>query len=215
WREAAKAADRDVGIVLLILRERQTRLVDLTGKRVGRRQQRVGADRIRIRIEGRMQRSHRLLIAFQQDESMSLTVQPGPARGVAWAKSVSLCKPVEGRDWTAEIHRREADLLVGPRLTRIFADHCFCGSDALFELALRPAQSSACLQRDKVAWLDCQRARKQLLGLEQPLLVPGWVITVEHFEYERSRDAGQSVDVLRLDLQRLLIEVAGADHRLP
>src|SRR5262249_24583678 len=59
------------------------------------------------------------------------------------------------------------------------------------------------------------RARKQFLGLEQPLLVPGSVITVEHFEYERSRDAGQSVDVLRLDLQRLLIEIAGADHRLP
>src|SRR5262249_39631704 len=99
--------------------------------------------------------------------------------------------------------------------TGIFADHRFCGSDALFELALRPAESSACLQRDKVAWLDRQRARKPLLGLEQPLLVPGSVITVEHFEYERSRDAGQSVDVLRLDLQRLLIEIAGADHRLP
>src|SRR5262245_3776284 len=96
-----------------------------------------------------MQRSHRLLIASQEDESMSLTVQPGPARGVARAKPVSLCKPVEGRDWTAEIHRREADLLVGPRLTGILGDHCFCGSDALFELALRPAQSSVCLQRDK------------------------------------------------------------------
>src|SRR6516164_5675053 len=130
---------------------------------------------------------------------MSLTVQPGPPRGVARAKPVSLCKPVEGSEWIAEI----------------LGDHCFCGSDALFELALRPAERSACLQRDKVAWLDCQRARKQFLGLEQPLLVPGSVITVEHFEYERSRDAGQSVDVLRLDLQRLLIEIAGADHRLP
>src|SRR5262245_36055669 len=107
WRETAKAADREVGIVLLILRERQTRLVDLTRKRVGRRQQRVGADRIRIRIEGRAQRSHRLLIAPQQDESVALTVQPGPARGVARAKPVSLRKPVEGRYWTAEIHRRE------------------------------------------------------------------------------------------------------------
>src|SRR5262249_897070 len=198
WREAAKAADRHVGIVLLILRERQKRFVGVTRKRVGRRQQRVCADSIRIRIEGCAQRSHRLLVAPQQDESMSLTVQPGPPRGVARAKPVSLRKPVEGSQWIAEIQRREADLLVGPRLTRILGDHCFCGSDALFELTLRPAQSSACLQRDKVARLDCQRAREQLLGLEQPLLVPGWVITVEHFEYERGRDAGQSVDVLRL-----------------
>src|SRR5262245_56129417 len=172
WREAAKAADRDVGIVPLILRERQTRLVDLTRERVGRRQQRVGANRIRIRIEGCAQRSHRLLIALQQDESMSLTVQPGPPGGVARAKPVSLCKPVEGRYRTAEIHRREADLLVGPRLTGIFADYRFCGSDALVELALRPAQSSACLQRDKVVRLDSQRACKQFLGLSQPLLVP-------------------------------------------
>src|SRR5262249_52827696 len=139
------------------------------------------------------------LVAPQQDESMSLTVQPGPPRGVARAKPVSLRKPVDGSQWIAEIQRREADLLVGPR----------------FELALRPAQSSACLQRDKVARLDGQRARKQFLGLGQPLLVPGSVITVEHFEYERRRDAGQSVDVLRLDLQRLLIEIAGAAHRLP
>src|SRR5215813_7792440 len=146
---------------------------------------------------------------------MSLTVQPGPPGGVARAKPVGLCKPVEGSEWIAEIHRREADLLVGPRLTGILGDHCFCGSDALFELALRPAERSACLQRDKVAWLGRQRARKQLLGLEQPLLVSRSVISVEHFEYERSRDAGQSVDVLRLDLQRLLIEIAGADHRLP
>jgi len=35
WRETPKAADRDVGIVPLILRERQTRLVDVTRKRVG------------------------------------------------------------------------------------------------------------------------------------------------------------------------------------
>src|SRR5262249_891705 len=124
-------------------------------------------------------------------------------------------KPVEGRDWTAEIHRREADLLVGPRLTGIFADHRFCGSDALFELALRPAQSSACLQRDKLARLDGQPPRKQFLSLEQTFLGPGSGITGEHLEYERSRDAGQSIDVLRLDLQRLLIEIAGADHRLP
>src|SRR5262245_35423059 len=87
-----------------------------------------------------MQRSHRLLIASQEDESMSLTVQPGPARGVARAKPVSLCKPVEGRDWTAEIHRREADLLVGPRLTGIFGDHCFCGSDA-------PSSNLPCARR--------------------------------------------------------------------
>src|SRR5262249_19517115 len=100
-------------------------------------------------------------------------------------------------------------------LTGIFADYRFCGSDALFELALRPTQRSACLQRDKMARLDGQRARKQFLGLSQPLLVPRLVITVEHFEYERSRDAGQSIDVLRLALQRLLIEIAGADHRLP
>src|SRR5262245_42849445 len=146
---------------------------------------------------------------------MSLTVQPGPPGGVARAKPVSLCKPVEGSSWIAEIQRREADLLVGPRLPGILGDHCFCGSDALFELAPRPAQSSACLQRDKVARLDCQRARKQFLGLEQPLLVPRLVITIEHFEYERSRDTSQSVDVLWLDLQRLLVEIAGADHRLP
>src|SRR5262249_5583303 len=145
---------------------------------------------------------------------MSLTVQPGPPRRVARAKPVSLCKPVEGSQRIAEIHRREADLLVSPRLTGVLGDHCFCGSDALFELALRPAQSSACLQRGKVARPDRPRAREQFLGLEQPLLVPGLVITVEHFEYERSRDAGQSVDVLRLDLQRLLIKIAGADHRL-
>src|SRR5205807_875844 len=94
-REAAKAADRDVGIVLLILRERQTRFVGVTRKRVGRRQQRVRADSVRIRIEGRAQKSHRLLVAPQQDESVSLTVQPGPPRGVARAKPVSLCKPVE------------------------------------------------------------------------------------------------------------------------
>src|SRR5215470_4815641 len=146
---------------------------------------------------------------------MSLAVQPSPPRGVARAKPVSLRKPVDGPEWIAEIQRREADLLVGPGFTGIFGDHGFCGSDAFFELALRPAQRSACLERDKVARLDRQRARKQLLGREQSLLVPGLVITVEHFEYERRRDAGQRVDVIRLDLQRLLIEIAGADHRLP
>src|SRR5262249_41422914 len=173
------------------------------------------AHRIRIRIEGCPQRSHCLLIAPQQDEGMPLTVQPGPPRGVARANPVGLCKPVEGRYWIAEIHRREADLLVGPWLSGIFADHRFCGSDALFELALRPAQRSARLQRGQVARLERKRAGKQFLGLSQPLLAPGSVITVEHFEYERSRDAGQSVDVLRLELQRLLIEIAGTDHRLP
>src|SRR5262249_42190783 len=143
---------------------------------------------------------------------MSLTVQPGPPGGVARAKPVSLCKPIEGSQWIAEIHRREADLLVGPWLTGIFADRRFCGGDALFELAARPTQSSARLQRRNVARLDCQRARKQFLGLKQPFLVPGSVITVEHFEYQRRRDAGQSVDVLRLDLHLLLIEIAGADR---
>src|SRR5262249_8090623 len=48
----------------------------------------------------------------------------------------------------------------------------------------------------------------------QPLLVTGSVITVEHFEYEGGRDAGQRVDVVWLDLESLLIEVAGANHRL-
>src|SRR5262249_58758733 len=107
---------------------------------------------------------------------------------------------VDGSQWIAEIQRRETDLLVGPGFSGILGDHGFCGSDALFELALRPAQSSACLERDQVARLDRQRARKQLLGRQQSLLVPGLALTVEHFEYERRRDAGQRVDVIRLDL---------------
>src|SRR5262249_14516664 len=48
----------------------------------------------------------------------------------------------------------------------------------------------------------------------QSSLVSGAVITVQHFEYEGGRDAGQRIDLLRLDLEGLLIEIAGAYHRL-
>ena len=41
----------------------------------------------------------------------------------------------------------------------------------------------------------------------------GFVVTVEDFEHEGGGDAGQSIDVVRLDLQRPLVEFARADHR--
>src|SRR5262245_28349991 len=48
----------------------------------------------------------------------------------------------------------------------------------------------------------------------QSSFVSGPVVTVQHFEYEGRRDAGQRIDVLRLDLEGLLIEITGAYHRL-
>src|SRR5215468_3125617 len=96
-------------------------------------------------------------MAPQQDESMSPTIQPSPPPGVARAKPLGLCKPIEGSCGIAKIHRREADLLVSPRLAGIFSDHRLGGSDAIFELALRSKKCSSCLQQNKVARLDCQR----------------------------------------------------------
>ena len=64
-----------------------------------------------------------------------------------------------------------------------------------------------------MARLGRQRARKQRLGPIQTLLVAGFVVTVEDLEHEGGGDAGQSIDVVRLDLQRPLVEFARADHR--
>jgi len=63
-----------------------------------------------------------------------------------------------------------------------------------------------------VARLERERLPQQRLGLHQPLCVSVRVVAIEGLEHERRGDAGERVDIVGLHRQRLLVELAYADH---
>src|SRR6266545_973674 len=159
------------------------------------------------------QRADCVLVTPEKNQCVASTVQPGPPPGVARADAIVLSEPIEGLFRLAEIQSRQADLLVGPRLARIFRDDRFGRDNAVVESPLRPPQRGVRLQGHEVTRVDRKHAIEQPLRPAQPVVSARFVVPVEEFENERRGDASQTIDAGRLDLERLLEQTTSLYHR--
>src|SRR5262249_62349501 len=93
---------------------------------------------LRIGIERANQRTHGLLVAPEQNERVTATVEPGPPSRIARADAVGFGEPLESLLRLAEGQTRQADLLIRPRLAGVFHCHRFGPGHGLVESALPP-----------------------------------------------------------------------------
>src|SRR4249919_914530 len=212
-RKATECRYPRVGISLQIGGERGSCLVGAIQERVGRGQESVGCEVFWIGVEGAGQRVDGLLVPPEQNESVPSSVQPGPSRRVARTDTVGLDEPLERLLRPPEIYVRQADLLVGPRFAGILHDDRLGYGNGIVELALRAPKRRLRLQGHEVRRFDRASLIEQQLRLAQPFVIPGFVVTVQEFEYERGGDAGQAIDAGRLNRECLLEQAAGFHHR--
>src|SRR5262249_59010371 len=95
---------------------------------------------LRIAIARANQRTHGLLVAPEQNERVTTTVEPGPPSRIARADAVGFGEPLESLLRLAQVQTRQAALLIRPPLAGIFPDDRFRPGQCIVETSPPPPQ---------------------------------------------------------------------------